>query len=181
MKMSASTMAPIVELPRFAARAAWADRIIHAGLVYSMAGSVWRAIAVRNGEIVALPIHVDELEGLIAPDTVVTEASDLTVLPALYDAHEHMTDAAKNVKRAPVGDARSIADFLALVQAASATAHGDEWAASRAKSLVLLVACVGQLMVPRPNTGGERSARDGVSTSVGSSCRRRRGPDGGRK
>ena len=128
--MSASTMAPIVELPRFAARAAWADRIIHAGLVYSMARSVCRAVAVRNGEIVALATHADELEGLIGPHTVVTEAPHLTAPRAFCDAHEHILEAAKNVKGAPVGDARSIADFLALVQATAATAHGDEWADS---------------------------------------------------
>ena len=125
--MSASTMSPIVELPRFAATAAWADRIIHAGLVYQMDGSVCRAIAVRNGEIVALATHPDELEGLIGPHTLVTEARDLTLLPAFCDAHEHLIEAAKNEARVPVGDAHSIADFLTLVRTAVAAARGDEW------------------------------------------------------
>lgn len=47
---------------------------IKAGAVYSMTGEIFRSVAVRGAEIVAIPAGADGLDDLAASGTVVADA-----------------------------------------------------------------------------------------------------------
>jgi predicted amidohydrolase YtcJ len=74
-----------------------ADVIINAGRIYPMdpTDRVFRSIAIRDGWIVAVSEHEDGLEGLRGDRTAVVFDPALTVLPAIFDTHEHLFESAR--------------------------------------------------------------------------------------
>ena len=101
--------------------------LIKAGTVHSMTGETYQSVGVRGAEIVAVSAKPNGLDDLTGRDTVVVDASDLTVLPAFSDSHEHLIDASRNTLLVPVGKARSVAEFTGLVAAAARDAPPGEW------------------------------------------------------
>jgi predicted amidohydrolase YtcJ len=97
------------------------------GTAYSMTGRTLRAIAGRGSEIVGVSEAPHGLDELVAQGTRVVDAPELTVLPAFEDAHEHLLEAARNTLLVPVGDARSVGEFQAVVHAAAERAAEGEW------------------------------------------------------
>jgi hypothetical protein len=103
------------------------DRLIRARAIHPMNGEVYRAVGLRGAGIVAASAEPDGLDGLAGTGTVITDAGDLTLLPAFADSHEHLMEASRNTLLVPVDRARSIAEYTAMVTtAARATAPG-EW------------------------------------------------------
>ncbi len=112
-------------MPRVPAKPLRLDRLIRGGTIYSMTGETYRSVGLRGAEIVAVSPEPDGLDDLTGHGTVVVDAGDLTVLPAFADSHEHLMEASRNTLLVPVDRARSIAEFTALVAAATrATAPG---------------------------------------------------------
>jgi predicted amidohydrolase YtcJ len=103
--------------------------VIRAGAIYSMAPNraVYRAMAIRDEWILAVSEDPHGLDGLIGPSTNVVERSDLTLLPAFFDTHNHLFEAALNALLVPVDRARSIAEFVALVRQAAAQTPAGQW------------------------------------------------------
>jgi predicted amidohydrolase YtcJ len=106
-----------------------ADRVLRVGAAHSMAGTgeVYRAVAVRGTEIVAVSPDPDGLDGLVGAATGVMDGPDLTLLPAFCDAHEYLLESAKNTALVPVGQARSLAEFAAAVGRAADAAAAGQW------------------------------------------------------
>jgi predicted amidohydrolase YtcJ len=73
-------------------------------------------MAIRDEWIIAVSEDPHGLDGLIGPSTKVVERSDLTLLPAFFDTHNHLFEAALNALLVPVDRARSIAEFVDLVR-----------------------------------------------------------------
>ena len=64
-----------------------ADSVIRAGTIYTMTADrgVYRAIAIRDGWIVAISADPHGLDGLITDSTRVVDEPGLTLLPAFDD------------------------------------------------------------------------------------------------
>jgi predicted amidohydrolase YtcJ len=105
----------------------FADRVVRAGAAHAMVGVVYRAVAVRGGDIVAVSDEPDGLDGLIGETTTVTDCPDLTLLPAFADAHEHLMESARNVGLVPVDAARSIGELTGEVARAARAATPGQW------------------------------------------------------
>jgi predicted amidohydrolase YtcJ len=103
------------------------DRLIRAGAIHSMAGETYRSVGLRGAEIVAVSTEPDALDDLTGTGTIVTDAPDLTLLPAFSDSHEHLMEASRNTLLVPVDRARSIAEFLAMVRDAARAADPGAW------------------------------------------------------
>ena len=103
------------------------DRLIRAGAIHSMTGATYRSVGLRGAEIVAVSAEPDALDDLAGASTIVTDAPDLTVLPAFSDSHEHLMEVSRNTLLLPVDRARSIAEFLGMVRDAARDAEPEEW------------------------------------------------------
>jgi predicted amidohydrolase YtcJ len=106
-----------------------ADIVIRAGAIYSMAAdrAVYRAIALRDEWIVAVSHDPHGLDGLVTSGTRVVDDPALTLLPALYDTHCHLLEAARNLTFVPVDQARSIAEFVELIRQRAAQTPAGGW------------------------------------------------------
>jgi predicted amidohydrolase YtcJ len=103
------------------------DRLIRAAAVHSMTGEVYRAVGLRGAKIAAVSRDPDGLDDLAGAGTVITDAGDLTLLPAFADSHEHLLEASRNTLLVPVDRARSIAEFAGMITAAARAAAPGEW------------------------------------------------------
>jgi hypothetical protein len=103
------------------------DYLIKARAVYSMSGGKFRSVGVRGPEIVAVSADAGGLDYLAGAGTVVVNAADLTVLPAFADSHEHLVEASRNSLLLPVDEARSVAEFTAMVATAAAAVPAGQW------------------------------------------------------
>ena len=103
------------------------DRLIRARAIYSMTGETYRSVGLRGAEIVAVSGDPGGLDELAGTATVMTDAGDLTVLPAFADSHEHLKEASRNTLLVPVERARSIAEFTAMVAGAARAAGPGAW------------------------------------------------------
>jgi predicted amidohydrolase YtcJ len=103
------------------------DYLFKAHAAHSMTGESYRSVGLKGDEIVAVSPEPDGLRDLADSATVVVDAGDLTLLPAFSDAHEHLMEASRNTLLVPVGQARSIAEFMGLISDAAAHAKPGEW------------------------------------------------------
>jgi len=104
-----------------------ADLVIKAGGIYSMAETReadvrrFKAMAVRDGRIVALAPGRDDADGLIGEGTVVVDDPGLTVLPTCDDTHTHLLGAGDAVNDVQVAGARNLGEFLGLIRTRAAS------------------------------------------------------------
>ena len=103
------------------------DYLIKAGAIHSITGETYRSVGLRGPEIVAVSSEPEGLDDLAGRATVLADAGDLTVLPAFSDAHEHLMEASRNTLLIPVDQARSIAEFTAMVRDAARHVPPGEW------------------------------------------------------
>lgn len=106
-----------------------ADLVIRAGRIYTMStkGPDQRALAVRDGSIVALSEVPDGLDGLISAVTHVVDDPKLTILPAFNDTHNHLLEATRNATFVPVNRAHTMAEFVALIRERAAQTPPGRW------------------------------------------------------
>ena len=103
------------------------DYLIRAGTIHSMTGKTYRSVGLRGAEIAAASAEPDGLDDLTGHSTAVVDASDLTLLPAFADSHEHLIEASRNTLLVPVDTARSVAEFTAMVADAARDATPGKW------------------------------------------------------
>src|SRR5262245_15179422 len=89
--------------------------------------SVYAALAVRDGRIVAASEERDGLDALASAGTRVVDDRELTLLPAFFDIHEHLLDSARNLARVRLEDAHSIDELLALIRERARQTPRGEW------------------------------------------------------
>ena len=106
-----------------------ADLLIRAGRIYTMSAAlpVQRAIAVRNGSIVALSETVDGLDTLRSRTTRVIDDPALTLLPAFNDTHNHLLEATRNSSFVAVNRAHTLAEFVVLIRDRAAQTAQGRW------------------------------------------------------
>jgi predicted amidohydrolase YtcJ len=92
-----------------------------------MTGATYRAVGVRDAQVVAVSTEPDGLDDLLGTATIAVDAGNLTLLPAFDDAHEHLMEAGRNTMRVPVDGAHSVTEFLAMVHEAAASAAPGAW------------------------------------------------------
>ena len=103
------------------------DRLIRAGTIHAMDGEVYRSVGLLGAEIAAVSPDPDCLDDLAGVSTVITDAGDLTLLPAFADSHEHLMEASRNPLLVPVDRAHSIAEFTAMIAAAARDSAPGAW------------------------------------------------------
>ena len=103
------------------------DYLIRAGTIHSMTGKTYRSVGLRGAEIAAASAEPDGLDDLTGHSTAVVDASDLTLLPAFADSHEHLIEASRNTLLVPVDTTRSVAEFTGLVADAARDATPGKW------------------------------------------------------
>jgi predicted amidohydrolase YtcJ len=109
-----------------------ADLVVRAQKVYTMdpAAPVAAGLAVRGGEIVAVPRDAAELDELTGPDTTVLGGEglpDLVVLPAFIDTHNHLMLSAHNVLGVPVSRAGNLDQMIGLIRERAARTPQGQW------------------------------------------------------
>ena len=123
-----------------------ADIVIKAGGIYSMAETReadarrFKAMAVRDGRIVALAPGRDDADGLIGEGTVVVDDPGLTVLPTCDDTHTHLLGAGDAVNDVQVAGARNLGEFLDLIRARAASTPDGQWIVTASNWLELQLA-----------------------------------------
>src|SRR5260221_2822415 len=105
------------------------DTVIRAARIYFMRDdrAVYRAIAVRGEWIVAVSDELHGLDDLIAAETHVVDAPDLTLMPAFFDTHNHLFEGVQNALLVPVEQAHSIAEFVDIIRQRAATTPPGQW------------------------------------------------------
>ena len=117
---------------RASANAAAADLVIEAERIHTFddEGSEHRALAVRDGRIIALGDSRDDLAGLIGGATRVVDCRDTVLTPGFFDTHNHQLHTARNLNAVDLDGATAIADVVdALARRARETPPG-EWIVS---------------------------------------------------
>jgi hypothetical protein len=106
-----------------------ADLILKAQGIHTMeaAHGVCRAIAIRGEWIIAVSDDPDALDGLRDGRTRVVDGRALTVLPAIFDTHEHLLESARNLALVQAGAARTLTELIDLIRARAAQAAPGEW------------------------------------------------------
>ena len=77
---------------------------------------VYRAIAIRDEWIVGVSDDPDGLDGLSDPRTRVLDVPTLTLLPAIFDTHEHLLESSRNLALVQVDEARSLEELIDLIR-----------------------------------------------------------------
>jgi predicted amidohydrolase YtcJ len=103
------------------------DYLIKAGTIHSMTGKTYRAVGLRDEEIVAVSADADGLDDLAGHGTAVVDAGDFTLLPAFADSHEHLMEASRDTLLVPVDKARSVAEFSDMIADAARDAAPGNW------------------------------------------------------
>ena len=107
--------------------------VIKADSIYTMAETReadarrFKAMAIREGRIVALAPERDGADALIGVGTVVVSDPGLTVLPACDDTHTHLIGAGAEVNDVQVAGARNLGEFLDLIHSRAATTPDGQW------------------------------------------------------
>ena len=104
-----------------------ADAVVTADAVAPTAAQVLPryGIAVANGRVLAVAPR-DELRALIGPRTAVHKLSGL-LLPGFFDSHNHLLMTGLGMLAPSLAECRSIADVLAVVQAAATHGQDGDW------------------------------------------------------
>jgi len=110
-----------------------ADIVVKAAAIHSMASAreaearVHRAMAVRDGHVVALSAERDGADELIGSATAVIDDPGLTVLPTCDDTHTHLLFAGRAASDVQAADARNLGEFLDLIRRRATVTPAGQW------------------------------------------------------
>lgn len=109
-----------------------ADTVVRAKAVYdfSPANEDRRSIAIANGRIVKTSTEWDGCDGLIGTETEVISDPNLTVIPGLFDTHNHFFWTSQDIHNVDLEPARSIADLQELLRVRADAEPPGTWIVS---------------------------------------------------
>src|SRR5690349_4234128 len=84
------------------------------------------AVAIRDGRILAIGSDAEALSWA-GPCTETRDLQGRTLLPGLYDSHNHMLRAGHNLSEVDLSKARTIGDVLGAIEARAGKARSGEW------------------------------------------------------
>jgi predicted amidohydrolase YtcJ len=108
-----------------------ADWVISGGAIETMepAGRTADAVAISAGRILAVGSR-DDMSHWVGPGTRTTDLGGSALLPAFTDTHMHLEKIAIELMMVHLGDARTIDELLAAVEATANSAPAGEWVQS---------------------------------------------------
>jgi hypothetical protein len=106
----------------------YADLILCNGKVVTVDKdfTVAQAVAIRDGKFLSVGKNKSVL-GLVGPRTAKIDLKGKTVIPGLIDSHNHMDWAEEGRHRAPLWQAKTVADAIAILKEAASDAKPGEW------------------------------------------------------
>jgi predicted amidohydrolase YtcJ len=105
------------------------DTLIRARAIHAMTEdrAVQRALGIVGGRIVAVGREPHDLDAQATAQTRIVDATELTLVPALYDTHCHLMELLRNIALLDLSPARTVAELVALIGAAAAGAPPGAW------------------------------------------------------
>jgi predicted amidohydrolase YtcJ len=105
------------------------DLLIRARCIYSMAAdrATYRALAVRDGSILALSESPNGLDSTVTPQTRVIDDTSLVLLPAFIDDHNHLMEVALSAAFVQIDQARSIVEMVDLLRKRAVQTPPGRW------------------------------------------------------
>ncbi|MFI7708685.1 amidohydrolase [Nonomuraea sp. NPDC049480] len=109
-----------------------ADTLLRVGKAYSMTGPgrIHRAVAIRDGRIIATSSSPDGLDALQGTRTAVVDDPGLVVFPAFNDTHNHQLWASRDLDHVDLASASTVADVVQLLRRRAAETPPGEWIVS---------------------------------------------------
>ena len=109
-----------------------ADTVFRVGRAYGMTSdrSIYQAVAVKGGRIIAVGRSRDELDSFIGPGTAVIDDPELVLYPAFNDTHNHQLLAARDLDYVSLEQARSVDDLVQALREAAARTPAGQWVIS---------------------------------------------------
>lgn len=106
-----------------------ADLVVGAGTVHTLDPARPHAaeVAVRDGRIIAVGDARGDLAALMGPRTRVLDDGGLTVLPALFDTHNHQLWTAQDLDSVQLSGARTIADLVGSIRERAESTPPGKW------------------------------------------------------
>ncbi|KAL0934420.1 amidohydrolase [Colletotrichum truncatum] len=106
-----------------------ADVLIRARAVETLYSGIptQKAIAIRNGRIMAVSEDANQLDYLIGDKTIIINKPESTVLPAFNDTHTHLIFAGLSQFDVPVHDVRDLGELLGRLKHRAAVSSEGEW------------------------------------------------------
>jgi predicted amidohydrolase YtcJ len=103
--------------------------LIRSRRIYTMSPNraTSRAVAIRNGSIVALGTDPNALDDLRTAETLVIDDPAFTWLPAFYDTHNHLLEATRNATFVTVDRAHSIGEMVSIIRDQAARTPTGRW------------------------------------------------------
>jgi predicted amidohydrolase YtcJ len=89
--------------------------------------ATYRAIAVRDGSILALSPDADGLNALVDKDAGVIDDQSLVLLPAFIDDHNHLMEVSHSAAFVQIDQARSIVEIIELVRKRADSTAPGQW------------------------------------------------------
>ncbi len=89
------------------------------------------AVAIRDGIIVGTATDVDELKSFEGPLTRTVADSDLVLMPAFFDTHNHLFWTSQDDAHVDVSGAESVDEIVALLRERALRTHPGHWVVGR--------------------------------------------------
>jgi hypothetical protein len=105
-----------------------ADTVLYNGKIVTVDANflIVQAVAIRDGKFIAVGTD-REIQALVGPTTTSIDLRGRTVLPGLIDSHAHLEDAGAAEDTVALGQARTVADALRLIEETAAKTKPGEW------------------------------------------------------
>jgi predicted amidohydrolase YtcJ len=106
-----------------------AGAVFRVGRAYGMTTdrSVYQAVAVKDGRIIAVGRSRDELDSFIGPGTAVIDDPELVLYPAFDDTHNHQLLAARDLDYVSLEQARSVDELVQALREAAGRTPAGQW------------------------------------------------------
>ena len=104
------------------------DLILHHGRIYTLAGepSVVEAVAVKEGRILTVGGNAPLL-ALADAQTRLIDLQGRTVIPGIFDSHNHLLQVGVKLTRIRLDECRSAAEMMELVRARAQVTPPGHW------------------------------------------------------
>lgn len=106
-----------------------ADLAIAAGAAHTFGADAGpaRAVAIGDGEIIAIGTSLEEISGVLSRDATVVDDPELVLLPGFFDSHNHLLWTSADLPNVDISAATTVDEIVGLLRARAAETPPGEW------------------------------------------------------